>query len=348
MATSTFEGVTVVHDDLGENTADGVGAEFVVGIGSAPRTLAWLTPRRPRRRALDIGTGNGIQALLAAAHCDEVVATDINPRAVDLARANAARNGIANVDVRAGDLFEPVAGERFDLIVANPPFVVSPDNDLRFRDGDADLCARLVGGVADHLADGGLAVVMVNWAQPPGLPWWHVLRRWTAGAEADALLLRCGMDAVADYAGRWSRYAADPEAAAARWLAWFGREGVEQVGAGVVVLRHTASGHPWTRGLDVPRPMTGPAGDHLEDVLDARPLDALEDDVLALAPRAVVADGAVQRVPGLGVRMPVTPGTAALLGRIDGKRAVGPQPVSVDDELRRLVSLGLVVDRSPT
>lgn len=344
MPVSTFEGITVVHDDIGPDPA----ADAVVGLGPAPRTLAWLTPRRRRRRALDLGTGNGIQALLAAAHCDQVVATDINPRAVDLARANAVRNGIANIEVRHGDLFEPVAGERFDLIVANPPFVVSPDNDLRFRDGDADLCARLLGQVGAHLDDDGLALVMVHWAQPPDRPWWHVLRRWTAGARADALLLRFGMDPVADYAVRWNRYAPDPQAAAARWLAWFRQAGVEQVGAGVVALRRPVAADPWTRALDVPRPMTGPAGDHLEDVLDARPLDAVDDAVLALAPRAVVADGAVQRVPGLGLRMPVTPETARVLARPDGARPIGPQPDAVADELRRLVSLGLAVDLTRT
>lgn len=327
MTETTFAGITVAHDDMAGELAPDV----VVGVGPAPTTLAWLTPRRHRRRALDLGTGNGIQALLAASHCDEVVATDINPRAVELARANAERNGIANVDVRCGDLFEPVRGEQFDLVVANPPFVVSPDTELQFRDGGPHLCARLFSGLADHLADGGLAIVMVNWPQPAGEPWWRVLRQWTAGAPADALFLRFGMVSVDEYAVQWNRYSPEPAAGAARWLEWFRAQRIERVGAGVVVLRRTSK-RPWLRGLDMPHPVDGPCGDHLEAVIDPPPF-ALP---VQLAADTAVVDGYVQRVPGLGVRARISPEAARVL-------AGGPAPsAGVLDELERLLALGLV------
>src|SRR5438270_327403 len=79
-------------------------------------------------RALDVGTGSGVQALLAARHAREVVATDVNPRALAYAELNAALNGFTNLECRAGSMFEPVAGETFDLITCNAPFVVSPEN----------------------------------------------------------------------------------------------------------------------------------------------------------------------------------------------------------------------------
>ena len=80
-----------------------------------------------------MGTGNGIQAILLAAHARHVVATDVNARALEYAELNAALNGVHNVELRRGS-FEPVEGEQFDLVVANPPYVVSPEHAYLFRD----------------------------------------------------------------------------------------------------------------------------------------------------------------------------------------------------------------------
>src|SRR5581483_8369941 len=91
-------------------------------VGSFSPTAYWLaslTPRRRVARALDVGTGNGAQALLAARHSGHVVATNVTERALAFTRTNAALNGIENVETRAGSLFEPVAGETFDLITCN-------------------------------------------------------------------------------------------------------------------------------------------------------------------------------------------------------------------------------------
>ena len=75
-------------------------------------------------RALDLCTGNGIQAILLAAHADSVVATDVNARALAYTSFNAALNGVDNVETRLGSFLDPVDGERFELVVANPPYVV--------------------------------------------------------------------------------------------------------------------------------------------------------------------------------------------------------------------------------
>lgn len=140
--------------------------DHVLGIGGASVSLARAVIRRPVRRALDIGTGCGIQALHLDAHCDEIVATDTNERALALAAATARLNGMS-WDLRAGSLFEPVAGERFDLIVSNPPFVVGAGaQDYIYRDsgmvGDA-LCAELIRQIPDHLNPGGTAQLLANW-----------------------------------------------------------------------------------------------------------------------------------------------------------------------------------------
>ena len=93
-----------------------------------------LTPRSAASSALDVGTGSGVQALLAARQAAHVVATDINPRALAFTELNAALNGFTNIEVRLGSLFEAVAGERFDLITCNPPYVVSPESRWAYRD----------------------------------------------------------------------------------------------------------------------------------------------------------------------------------------------------------------------
>lgn len=101
-----------------------------------PRTWSWGCPthrgtgqphpRGPVTKALDLETGCGIQALLISPHATHVTATDTNIGALAFARFNAALNGVTNVDFIEGDLFEPVGRNRFQLVVANPPFVISP------------------------------------------------------------------------------------------------------------------------------------------------------------------------------------------------------------------------------
>ncbi len=114
----------LVVSDLDSDTRPGpVRHDHVLGIGQASLTLARAVIREPVGSVLDIGTGCGIQALHAFSHSRSIVATDTNPRALALAGATARLNG-QHWDLRAGSLFEPVAGEQFDLIISNPPFVI--------------------------------------------------------------------------------------------------------------------------------------------------------------------------------------------------------------------------------
>jgi len=116
-------------------------------------------PPSPGARVLDLGTGTGVGALAAAAATGDAraVAVDLDPRAVACARANARANGLdGRVEVREGDLFAPVAGERFDLVISNPPFFAGEPrsrSDLAFRGGD--VARRLAAGLSEHLAPGG-------------------------------------------------------------------------------------------------------------------------------------------------------------------------------------------------
>src|SRR5688572_8695768 len=141
-------------------------ADRVLGVVPASETLANLTVRRPAKRALDLGTGCGVQGLLLARHSETVISIDVNPRALAFATFNAALNEAANVEVRQGSWFDQVDDERFDTIACNPPYVISPDTAFTYRDGGLPRDAvsqMVVREAAGHLAEGGFATILVNW-----------------------------------------------------------------------------------------------------------------------------------------------------------------------------------------
>jgi release factor glutamine methyltransferase len=124
---------------------------------------------RPGERALEIGAGLGLAAVLMAKAGASVVATDVVPAAVDAVRVNAALNGVT-VDARLGDGYTPVAGERFDLVCSNPPQMPTPpgadrdDAQAAADNGGPDgwgLLDRIVAGAPAHLTPGGRLVFTI-------------------------------------------------------------------------------------------------------------------------------------------------------------------------------------------
>lgn len=135
-----------------------------------PRTGAFLASRIDSRlvcrdwEVLDMGTGSGVCAVFAAAHARRVVAVDINPAAVRCAGINALLNQLEHrIEVRHGDLFGPVPGERFDLVLFNPPFVRGTPRDDRDRAWRSnDVAQRFAAGLGAHLKPGGSALVILS------------------------------------------------------------------------------------------------------------------------------------------------------------------------------------------
>lgn len=244
--------------------------ESVLNISGSSQTLGMMTVRRPVQRALDLGTGCGIQAFLATWHAAEVVATDCNPRAVDFARFNAALNGLTNIDFRVGDGFAPVAGERFDLIVANPPFCLSPDRKYVYRDsgGRGDAFVRdLIRAAAGRLNEGGTAQFVCDWAHLTGGDWRDRLATWFDGLGCDALVLRDHTDDPAAYISMWIQSCERLRGAAYRqrfetWLDYFAAEGITAVSFGMITLQRR-SGSNWTRIEDAPTTKQPPWGDSI-------------------------------------------------------------------------------------
>jgi release factor glutamine methyltransferase len=133
-----------------------------------------LIPERAERRVLDLGTGSGCIAITLARHRREirVIAVDASRAALAVAAHNIARHATFNVELRAGSWFAPVAGESFDVIVSNPPYIADGDKHLREGDvrfepvaalvsGDDGLHAlrTIVAGAAGHLQPGGWLAV---------------------------------------------------------------------------------------------------------------------------------------------------------------------------------------------
>lgn len=128
------------------------------------RSVAAFPPPFPEARALDMGTGSGIGALFSVRAGYKVIAVDVNPEAVRCARANAILNNLEDrVEVRQGDLWDAVSGEKFHLVLFNPPFFGGDPRDLHdlsWRGGD--VFRRFVAGLPEVLEPRGVALVILS------------------------------------------------------------------------------------------------------------------------------------------------------------------------------------------
>jgi hypothetical protein len=276
-------------------------ADHVPGVHRPSVALAHLTVRSEGERALDLCTGNGIQAILLAAHAEHVVATDVNPRALAYAAFNAALNGAANVETRPGSFFEPVEGEQFDLVVANPPYVVSPESAYLFRDGGMSgdaVSEHVVRATPGALAAGAFASVLIAWALDPDDPAERP-RTWLDGSGCDGFLLHTSTDDPIETATVWNRDLLDrPEAYAEaldRWLAYYRQLGIEQLGYACLVLRKRTDGcDGWLEALQLPRAALRPAGRHVRKLFETHDrLAEIDSDSVLLDRRMRVVDDAV-------------------------------------------------------
>jgi SAM-dependent methyltransferase len=298
----------LIANDLDDRAEAG---DYVPGVTNASRTLAALTIRRNVGRALDLGTGCGLQALLLTRHAETVVATDLNPRALEYVRLNAQLNG-RSLETAAGNWFEPVANALFDLIAANPPFVISPDNRLLYRDselGGEEVCRLLVRGAAARLRQDGHATVLCNWVRRSGGEPWAPLADWVTGTGCDALLLANRPVDPFRYAAQWNepllRDRAAFDRAVERWLEYYEREGIGAIGVGAVVLRRR-DGDNWLRGYELLMPATGAAGRQLQRLFAAADRPLTDDDLLRTRFRLVEGHRLDQTLTYRGVYDPAT------------------------------------------
>lgn len=279
--------------------------DHVLGVGGASQTLVQITDPRPAAVALDLGTGCGVQSFHLLRRVDRVVATDLSERALAFARFNLVLNAQAlrldpwdlerRIELRQGSLLEPVAGESFDLVVSNPPFVITPrtpgeDASSRYtyrdggREGDA-LVAELLGDLGSVLAPGGSAHLLGNWeirAEDVERGGGSLERAWSRRVEGwipaqlDAWVIQREIESPQAYAETWLRDASEHleqqrwEKAYAAYLDDFEARGVAGVGFGWVRLDRPAAGRtsPVRRRLEhIGHPAQQPVGGVLAEAV---------------------------------------------------------------------------------
>jgi SAM-dependent methyltransferase len=373
----------LAHDRFNPERGADLAPDHVLGTNAPALLLDSLTVRRDVREALDVGCGGGVQSFLAARHSQRVVSVDKNPRALAFLRFNARLNGVTNVEPLEGDLFAPVAGRRFGLVVCNPPYVISPDTRCAFMDSGRPLdsiCEEVVRRAAEHLEEGGFASVLCNWALRAGEDWAEPLRRWVAGRGCDAWLLRGDLQDPLSYAAVWnrSREGRDYGLALDRWRDYYREAGIESVAAGAVILRRRAAAANWVRADVLPGEPSGPCHDHILRILAGEDFLAAGDDDEGLLAHAfrlvddhrltqvlrrregrfVVEEAEIRLEGGLGFRGTVDPATLHLFQRCDGlrpaaavaaelSRTPGADPAEVRSAvaatIRKLVAVGFLV-----
>lgn len=355
---SMYDDLLVAHDAFQEKRD--LRPDHVLDVNPTTIALSNLTVRRPVARALEIGTGCGALALRASRHADRVVATDTNQRALNMAVFNATINGVTNVEWRLGSLFDTVAGETFDLIFSNPPYVVSPDSRLIFRDGgrrgDA-FCEEIVRRVPEFLTAGGFATILINWVVRANEEWATPLKRWVDRNGCDSWLMLSVAQEPETYAALWTRDKDSDAYTAAldRWIRYFQELGVARIGQGAVVMRKCATGSGWVRADHLADNVEGPAGSHIERLFAAEDRlaalasdDALLDSAFTavrdheLQQRSKINNGGyqiesakVRLLGGLPFHGSVDKFATQLIGRSDGRRTLKAiaEEIAVEGEL---------------
>jgi hypothetical protein len=305
--------------------------------------------RRKSARTLELCSGNGAIGLSAAAWSDHVVLTDLNDRAREFAEFSAALNGIQSAQYRIGDSFQPVAGEKFDLILANPPFYVTPS--LKFMAVSNELgldqfCRRLVRQATDHLNDGGFCQMLCEWVEVEGQTWEDRLEEWFDGTGCDAWVVKGNTTKPDKYAQSRIRetFPLDWSSDAPRyseWMAYYREHKLVAIHRGLIALRKRA-GSNWVRIEDSPMTPNIPFGDYIErefeivDFMESKP--SIEDWLTArlrlcsgvkMTHRVIVKDGKFQpeslevsSAGGVPRVLKVEPLVAGFLNRLDGSRTL--------------------------
>jgi methylase of polypeptide subunit release factors len=290
----------LLTSDVRLRAGEAAPADHVPGVHRPSVTLAHLTVRRQVRSFLDLGTGCGVEAMLASPHAERVLATDVSPRAINFAAFNAQLNLTPNIEHRVGSWFEPVGDERFDTIVCNPPYVISPASEYIYRDsglkGDS-VSEQVVRSIPAHLAEGGFGTVQISWVADPDGDEVEPVRRWVQDSGCDAWLLHYRTDKPLETAAVWNQMESfDPVKYGQiidTWMAYYRELGIRGIAYGSLILRRR-TGPNWFRTDPLPAERLKPASDHIQRVFAAHDLladagdgERLLDVRMRVVPKAV-------------------------------------------------------------
>ncbi|WP_182353917.1 DUF7059 domain-containing protein [Flaviflexus huanghaiensis] len=334
-------GELLIASDLGPLQDCLPAHDHVMPVGGATKTLAAMTAFDASQHVLDLGTGCGYHALVAARSGANAVAVDISERALAFTQFNAAMAGLT-VETRQGSLFEPVP-EKFDRIVANLPFVITPPEVRRvigtyeYRDAGAegdDILMEVLANVGNHLSENGIAWLLGNWLihadldSPTFATTWSKTIATAIGNREAWIVLRDAVD-PAQYAEMWLKDTGMTGSAfTMAYFEWLKNIAAESIGFGCLTLGPQDGPQRF-------EDYRGSMADSFGDAWRNRHLAASEDD--ALLATHLVANGLVEKrlhtpgvsdpwhisLLGLGREVPVSGEVAGFVGACDGELSVG-------------------------
>lgn len=266
----------IVFSDRDASMSDHVpGPNHVLGVGRASRSLLDISPTSAVESVLDLGAGCGIQSL-AQPDAKSIVATDIHPRALFFARATFAANDFDQAQALEGSWFEPVAGQKFDRIVANPPFVVGlPSVEHVYRDSGLNLDGAtelMLRGLVDHLTEGGTAHLLGAWAHIEGESWQQRIASWLPAEGLEVWVTQRDVATPAEYIATWLRdESIDPRSPEGcershAWLKHFRNSGVTGIGFGYITVQRI-EGPTSAVCEEMPQPLAAPFAAEAEEYL---------------------------------------------------------------------------------
>ena len=223
----------------------------VYELGSDSYWLARLTPRNRGAAALDLCTGSGVHAILAARHSDSVIAVDLNPKALHYAALNAHLNGLsAKCQFVHGDLYQPVGEQTFDLITINPPFVPAPDPSMQIHrwggETGEDFSSRAIAGLPRHLRPRGTFAMVVAHPVLESSTFLERLSSWLGARAGWGILVLPMATSMSNEAFIAHQMAdADPDPArTAQYLESYRGLGIVRIDCATVLIRRLEPDHP--------------------------------------------------------------------------------------------------------
>ena len=298
-------GELLVASDTYQHLYSADAYDHVLTVNPAAYHLLNFTLREPVKTTLDLASGNGIQALLATAHSEQVVATDLNPRAAAYAEFNARLNDITNIECLVGDLLQPVENRTFDLIVCNPPFIMTPaKQDYLYRDNDQPLdgfCRQLAQQIPPYLNEGGFYQMICEWVEIDGQPWEERLSEWFKDSGCDIWVLRQYVEEPAQYAVTRLRETSQDSiesdiALYDEWLKYYHTHQVTAIHGGLIAMRRR-SGDNWVSFEEIAGNVQQPFGDLMLQRFDNRDflITHADDDALLQSRLRLHPDARVQQ-----------------------------------------------------
>ncbi len=243
-----------IASDLHQHRRSGDVSEHILPLNLPARYLCHFLIRRPAGAGLDLCSGNGLHAMMLSGFCQQVTTADLSPRSEMFCQFNAALNGYGRLTSHTGDRFEPLKGQTFDVIVCNPPFVITPEGEEKFHANTMNLdgfCRELIRAVPAHLNEGGICQMVCEWVELPGQSWEERLEEWWDGFDGDVWIIRANTQFPESYVRTRSLDAElTPDEQRARRQAWSayleGRQ-VRAIHGGIITMRRRERGPYWRR-----------------------------------------------------------------------------------------------------